>query len=215
MKRFGLAIFGLAAMLALLGAAMGAGGKEGRMSHAERERFLENFHRTGLDTTPGDAVLLRILVEASGAKHGVEVGSYKGFGAMHMGIAFERTGGHLETIEINPKIADECRENLRKIGLQDTVTCITGDALKMLPELEGKVDFVFLDAKKSDYMRYFKVLEPKLAPGAVIVADNAIRYAGAMRDFLDYLDENPDYDAVTLRASIEKKDGMTVAYKVR
>ncbi len=215
MTRFFLAILGLAAMLAPLGAAVGAGGKEGRMSDAQRERFLKDFNRTGMDTTPGDAMLLRILVEASGAKRGVEVGSYKGFGAINMGIAFERTGGHLDTIEIHPKTADACRENLRTVGLQDTVTCITGDALKVLPTLDGPVDFVFLDAKKSDYLRYLKALEPNLSAGAVIVADNSIRSARAMRDFLDYLDKSPDYDCLTLRASMEKKDGMTVAYKIR
>jgi predicted O-methyltransferase YrrM len=215
MKRIGLAVLGLAAMAASLGVALGAGREEKPMSHAEREQFLRDFNRTGMDTTPGDAMLLRILVEASGAKRGVEVGSYKGFGAMNMGIAFERTGGRLQTIEISPDTAETCRENLRKVGLQETVTCITGDALKVLPTLEGEVDFVFLDARKSDYMRYFKILEPKLVPGAVIVADNSIRSARAMRDFLDYLDESPDYDSVTIRASMQKKDGMTVAYKIR
>ena len=215
MKRFPLTILGLAAMLAPLGAAIGAGGGEGRMTDAQREQFLKDFDRTGMDTTPGDAMLLRILVEASGAKRGVEVGSYKGFGAMNMGIAFERTGGHLDTVEINPGTAEACRANLKKVGLQDTVTCITGDALKVLPGLEGKYDFVFIDARKSDYMRYLKALEPKLVPGTVIVADNSIRSARAMRDFLDYLEQSPDYDTVTIRASMEKKDGMTVAYKIR
>ena len=215
MKRFPLTMLGLAAMLAPLGAAIGAGGGEGRMTDAQREQFLKDFDRTGMDTTPGDAMLLRILVEASGAKRGVEVGSYKGFGAMNMGIAFERTGGHLDTVEINPGTAEACRANLKKVGLQDTVTCITGDALKVLPGLEGKYDFVFIDARKSDYMRYLKALEPKLVPGAVIVADNTIRSARAMRDFLDYLEQSPDYDTVTIRASMEKKDGMTVAYKIR
>ena len=215
MKRFPLTMLGLAAMLAPLGAAIGAGGGEGRMTDAQREQFLKDFDRTGMDTTPGDAMLLRILVEASGAKRGVEVGSYKGFGAMNMGIAFERTGGHLDTVEINPQTAEACRANLKKVGLQDTVTCITGDALKVLPGLEGKYDFVFIDAQKSDYMRYLKALEPKLVPGTVIVADNSIRSARAMRDFLDYLEQSPDYDTVTIRASMEKKDGMTVAYKIR
>lgn len=215
MKRFPLTMLGLAAMLAPLGAAIGAGGGEGRMTDAQREQFLKDFDRTGMDTTPGDAMLLRILVEASGAKRGVEVGSYKGFGAMNMGIAFERTGGHLDTVEINPGTAEACRANLKKVGLQDTVTCITGDALKVLPGLEGKYDFVFIDARKSDYMRYLKALEPKLVPGTVIVADNSIRSARAMRDFLDYLEQSPDYDTVTIRASMEKKDGMTVAYKIR
>jgi len=216
MKRFALAILGLAATVWLAAAVVAAGGDErARMTTAEREQFIKDFNRTGMDTTPGDAMLLRILVEASGAKRGVEVGSYKGFGAINMGIAFERTGGHLDTIEINPQTAEECRANLRKVGLQDTVTCITGDALKVLPGLEGKYDFMFIDAKKSDYMRYFKALEPKLTAGAVIVADNSIRSARAMRDFLDYLEQSPDYDCLTLRASMEKKDGMTVAYKIR
>ncbi|MEA3367415.1 MAG: class I SAM-dependent methyltransferase [Planctomycetota bacterium] len=215
MKRFPLTILSLAAMLVFFGAAIGAGGEEGRMSDAQREQFVKDFDRTGMDTTPGDAMLLRILVEASGAKRGVEVGSYKGFGAINMGIAFERTGGHLDTVEINPQTADACRANLKKVGLQNTVTCITGDALKVLPGLEGKYDFVFIDARKSDYMRYFKAMEPKLVPGAVIVADNSIRSARAMRDFLDYLEQSPDYDTLTLRASMEKKDGMTVAYKIR
>lgn len=215
MRRFGPAILGLAVTLAFLGVAVGAGSEEKPMSHAEREQFLKDFDRTGMDTTPGDAMFLRILVGASGAKRGVEVGSYKGFGAMNMGIAFERVGGHLTTVEINPDTADACRDNLRTVGLQDTVTCVTGDALKVLPTLEGKYDFLFIDAKKSDYMRYFKAMEPKLVPGAVIVADNSIRSARAMRDFLDYLEKSPDYDTVTIRASMEKKDGMTVAHKIR
>ncbi len=204
-----------AALLASLTLFAATGGQEDRMSDAERETFIKEFKHTGLDTTQGDAMLLRILVEASGAKRGVEVGSYVGFGAMNMGIAFERTGGKLTTVEINPEAAEKCRANLRKVGLEKTVTCITGDALKVLPDLEGEFDFVFLDAKKSDYMRYLKALEPKLKKGALIVADNSIRSANAMRDFLDYLEKSPDYDAQTVRASLEKKDGMTIAYKIR
>jgi len=215
MKRSGLAVLGFAVLLTSLGTAIGAGSEEKPMSYTEREQFLREFNRTGMDTTPGDAMFLRILVAASGAKRGVEVGSYKGFGAMNMGIAFERVGGHLDTIEINPATADACRKNLRTVGLQDTVTCITGDALKVLPTLEGTYDFMFIDAKKSDYMRYFKMMEPKLAPGAVIAADNSIRSARAMQDFLDYLEKSPDYETVTIRASMEKKDGMTVARKIR
>jgi len=215
MKRFTLAILALVGMLPLIAIGVAASGEKPPMTNAEREQFIKDFKRTGMDTTPSDAMLLRILVEASGAKRGVEVGSYKGFGAMNMGIAFERTGGRLTTLEIDPDTAEICRENLRKVGLQDTVTCITGDALKVLPTLEGKYDFLFIDAKKSDYMRYFKAMEPKLVPGAVIVADNSIRAAKAMKDFLDYLAESPDYDVVTIRASMEKNDGMTVAYKIR
>jgi len=139
-----------------------------------RNRFVKEFDRTGLNTTPGDAMMLRILVESSGAQRGVEVGSASGFGAVNMGIAFERTGGHLTTLEIDPGMVKQCRDNLQKVGLEKTVTCIEGDALKTLPTVEGPIDFVFIDATKSDYLKYFKLIEPKLAPGAVVVADNVI-----------------------------------------
>jgi predicted O-methyltransferase YrrM len=184
-------------------------------SRAARLEFIRNFKRTGLDTTIGDGALLRILVTASKAKRGVEVGSYKGFGAINMGMAFERNGGRLVTLEIDPKIAEECRDNLKKVGLDETVTVVVGDALKTLPELEGEFDFVFIDALKQDYLKYLKAIEPKLKPDAVVVADNTIRSAGQMRDFLDHVEKGGGYDAVTVRASLDKNDGMTIAVKLR
>jgi len=180
-----------------------------------REQFIKNFKRTPLNTTVGDAMMLRILVESARLKRGIEVGSATGFGAINMGIAFERTGGHLYTLEIDPRMVRACRENIEKVGLGRTVTCIEGDALKTLPKLEGRFDFVFIDAVKRDYMKYFKLIEPKLKVGAVIVADNVIRSAGAMKDFLDYIQNDPKYDTVIIRASMEKNDGMSVSYKIK
>ena len=191
------------------------GGQSDKTSEAFRREFIQDFQRTGLNTTPGDAMMLRVLVESARAKRGVEIGSASGFGAINMGIGFERTGGHLYTLEINPKSVKECRDNLQKVGLDNTVTCIEGDALKTLPTLEGEFDFIFIDALKSDYLKYLKILEPKLKPGAVVVADNVIRSANAMKDFLDYIQNSPDYDTVTIRASMEKNDGMSVSYKIR
>jgi len=215
MQQYPLPVLTLSLILvALVGASVHSGEAE-KMSDAEREQFLKDFQRSGMDTTPSDAMLLRILVEARKAKRGVEVGSFKGFGAINMGIGFERNGGHLTTLEIDPKTADQCRRNLKKVGLEKIVTCITGDALKTLPELKGEFDFMFIDAKKSDYFKYLKAIEPRLVPGAVIVADNTIRSARAVQNFLTYLQDSPDYEMVTIRASMEKKDGMTVAYKIR
>jgi predicted O-methyltransferase YrrM len=190
-------------------------GEQNKMSPEFRKQFLENFHRTSLSTAPGDAMMLRILVEASGAKRGVEVGSAAGFGAMNMGIAFERTGGHLWTHDINPAAVKETRENLAKVGLEKVVTVVEGDALKTLGNIEGPVDFVFIDALKRDYLKYLKILEPKLKVGAVVVADNVIQSAREMKDFLDYVQTSPDYDTVTIRSSMDKNDGMTVSYKIR
>lgn len=202
--------------VALTLAALVVGAAEKDNKSAEfRNQFIKDFQRTGLNTTPGDAMMLRILVESSGAKRGVEVGSASGFGAVNMGIAFERNGGHLDTLEIDPGMVKQCRENLQKVGLEKTVTCIEGDALKTLPTIEGPIDFVFIDALKSDYLKYLKLIEPKLTPGAVVVGDNVIRSARAMRDFLDYIQSSPDYDTTIIRASMEKNDGMSISYKIR
>jgi predicted O-methyltransferase YrrM len=190
-------------------------GQRRKVSDDFRKEFIENFKRTALNTTPGDAMMLRILVASSGARRGVEVGSATGYGAINMGIAFERNGGHLYTLEIDPDTVKVCRENIKKMGLENAVTCIEGDALKTLPKLEGEFDFVFIDAVKSDYMKYFKIIEPHLRPGAVVVGDNVIRSARAMKDFLDYMQESSDYDTVIIRASMEKKDGMSISYKIR
>lgn len=180
-----------------------------------REQFIRDFRRSGLNTTPGDAMMLRILVRAHGSKHGVEVGTATGFGAINMGLAFEANGGQLETVDIDPDMVRTARENLRKVGLETTVKVIEGDALKVLPTLEGRYDFVFIDALKQDYLKYFQALEPKLEPGAVIVADNVIKSAAAMRDFLDLMASSPNYEMVTIRASEEKGDGMAIIYKLR
>jgi len=190
-------------------------GESNKMSLEFRKQFIDNFKRTSLSTAPEDAMMLRILVESSGAKRGVEVGTASGFGAMNMGIAFERTGGHLWTHDINPAAVKESQENLKKVGLENIVTCVEGDALQTLQKVEGPIDFVFIDALKKDYFKYFKILEPKLKVGAIVVADNVIVSAKDMKDYLDFMQTSPSYDTVIIRASLEKKDGMSISYKIK
>jgi len=215
MKPRYLAVAGVGIVLGALAAAAVYSGEQAGVTDEFRKQFIKDFRRTGLNTTPEDAILLRILVEARQAKRGVEVGSATGFGAINMGIAFERTGGRLDTIDIDAGMVKATRENVRKMGLEKTVTAIEGDALKVLATLEGEIDFVFLDAVKQDYGKYLKLISAKLKPGAVVVADNAIRSASSMKDFLDAMRDSPDWEMVIVQASKEKGDGMAVCYKVR
>ncbi|MGB2806889.1 MAG: class I SAM-dependent methyltransferase [Sedimentisphaerales bacterium] len=215
MKRYRLLILVLCAALVGSKVLLVYSGQQNKTSDEFRRQFIKNFQRTSLNTTVGDAMMLRILIESMKAKRGIEVGAASGFGAVNMGVGFERTGGHLYTLEIDPEMVKETRDNLKKVGLEKTVTCIEGDALKTLPTLKGKFDFVFIDALKRDYFKYFKIIEPKLKPGAVIVGDNVIRSERAMKDFLRFIQESPDYDTVIIRASMEKNDGMSISYKIR
>jgi len=206
--------FGFLGALLFCGLVVSAG-EAAKTSEAFRRSFLDSFHRTGLNTTPGDATMLRILVESRGAKRGVEIGAASGFGAINMGIGFERTDGHLYSLEIDPRRVAETRQNLEKVGLEKTVTVIEGDALKTLASLTGEFDFVFIDALKKDYLKYLKLIEPRLKAGALVVADNVIVSAREMPDYLDYVQTGSDYETVIIRASSEKGDGMAISYKVR
>lgn len=180
-----------------------------------RADFVKDFKRIGLNTAPGDAAFLRIMVESCRAQRGVEIGTATGYGAMLMGLGFERTGGQLITVDIDPKMVAAARENLQKMQLDKVVTVVEGDALQVIPKLEGEFDFAFIDAVKQDYLKYFQGLEPKLKPGALIIADNVIQSAGQMRDFLEYVQNSPNYHTTIIRASELKSDGMAVIYKVK
>jgi len=64
---------------------------------------------------------------------------------------------------------------------------VVGDALRAIPILPGRFDFVLIDAVKEDYLDYLRQLEPKLAAGAVIVADNTGVYRRDVKPYLDYV----------------------------
>lgn len=207
-------LFRPAALCLLLTLAMTAQTSD-KTSDEFRARFLEQLPGTALSSSLGDAMMLRVLIQNGNLKRGIEVGVALGYGAIHMGIAFERTKGTLTSIEIDPQRAETARQNITKVGLEKTVNVVAGDALAVLPKLEGQYDFIYIDANKPDYLKYMKAIEPKLRKGAVVVADNVIVSARAMADFLEYMRTSPDYDAVTVRASDEKRDGMLIAYKKR
>jgi predicted O-methyltransferase YrrM len=207
--------FAVVTIVCLLSAGLMARAEEKvQDSRAEaRQKVLAEIKRSSLSSTAGDAMTLRILVEAAKCKRGVEVGVAFGYGAINMGIGFERNGGQLTSLEIDPKMVQAARENIKKAELDKTCTVIEGDALKSLPALEGEYDFIFIDALKRDYLKYFQAIAPKLKVGAIVVADNVIKSARDMKDFLDFMQTNRDYDTVIIRASMEKDDGMLVAYK--
>ncbi len=178
-----------------------------------RADFIQDFQRIEMNTTPSDAQLLRILIESSRAKNGLEIGVATGYGAMVMGLGFERNGGHLTSIEIDAEMVKTARANIRKMRLQEVVTVVKGDALRAISKVDGPLDFVFIDALKKDYLGYFRAVEPKLAARAVVVADNVIKFADVMQDFLDAVQNDPQYQTVIIRASDEKGDGMAVIYR--
>lgn len=207
-------LLGATIALSLAGERVTAGQPPAGVTSQMRKEFLGKFPWTEMCTTAEDAMTLRILIESRRAKYAVEVGGNIGYGAIQMGIGLERTGGKLASLEISPANVRTAKKNLEAVGLDKVVTVIEGDALKVLPALDAGIDFAFIDALKPDYLKYMKLLEPKLAAGATIVADNVIVSARQMADFLSYVQGSPNYDSVVIRASMHKNDGMLIAQKI-
>ena len=79
------------------------------------------------------------------------------------------------------------KSNAESAGLARKVRVVVGDALRVIPLLPGRFDFVLIDARKEDYLDYLRQLEPKLAAGAVVVADNTGVFRREVKPYLEYV----------------------------
>jgi caffeoyl-CoA O-methyltransferase len=165
-----------------------------------------------LSVSEEDGRFLRVMVASSRAKHVLEIGGAYGYSAIWMGLGLRQTGGRMTSIEYDPARARVASENIRKAGLADIVTVISGDAFGQIPRLGGEFDFVFLDAWKRDYKKFFELVLPRLRPGGLFLAHNVVNKRTEMRDFLEAIETNPNLFTTIVTPSGE---GMSVSYKVQ
>ena len=131
--------------------------------------------------------LIRRLIERHRCVRGVEVGSLIGYSAILIASAMPPRG-RLVCIEANAFLTWVSQANAEEAGLARQVRVINGDALRVIPMLTGRFDFAFIDAAKPDYLDYLRQLEPKLARGAVVVADNTgASFRREVKPYLEYV----------------------------
>jgi predicted O-methyltransferase YrrM len=210
MRRFrkaGLAMIVVAGVAALVFAGAGA------QRSPDVTRILADIKAkdTGqLAVSEEDGRFLRLMAATSGAKRALEIGGASGYSAIWLGMALRETGGRLVTIEYDAARARELEENVRRAGLADVVEVVSGDAFQAIPRLEGTFDFVFLDAWKKDYKRFFDLVYPRLSPGALFIAHNVVNKRDEMTDFLEAIQGHPSLWTTIVSPSGE---GMSVSYK--
>lgn len=125
--------------------------------------------------------LLYMLARSTRAQNMVEFGMSFGISTLHLAAALrDNGGGRLITTEFEPSKVARARQHLVDGGLGDLVEIREGDALTTLAaDLPDAIDLVLLDGAKALYPEVLALLEPRLRPGALVVADNA--------------DDSPDY----------------------
>ena len=173
---------------------------------------IKSADKDQLAVSEEDGRFLRVMVVSSGAKRALEIGAADGYSAIWIGLGLRETGGRLTTIEYDPARARGAAANIRRAGLADIVTVVPGDAFQQIPKLPGALDFVFLDAWKRDYKRFFDLVVPRLGPRGFLVAHNVVNKQTEMRDFLDAI-----HSDARLLTSIVKpgNEGMSVSVKIR
>jgi len=138
-----------------------------------------------------DGRFLRLLVASTGRKRALEIGGASGYSAIWIAQGLRATGGKLVSIEYDPVRAKELAENIRRAGMSDVVQVVSGDAFQEIPKLAGTFDFVFLDAWKRDYKKFFELVYPRLDRGGLFTAHNVVNKRSEMGDFLDVIQRNP------------------------
>ena len=136
--------------------------------------------------------LLQMIVKIKQPKSVIEVGSSNGYSSILMASAWK---AKVFTFELDKNKAEEARDNFKKSGLKN-IKLIEGDALELLKNFKTKADMIFLDARKRDYLKYFKLLEKNMNNNCLVIADNVISHSEKVKDYLGYVKTN--YDSVTL-----------------
>jgi predicted O-methyltransferase YrrM len=143
------------------------------------------------------AVFLDMLIREGALKRILEVGSSYGYSTHWLADGARAVGGRVISLELQAPKTEYARARLQRTGLADFVEFRIGDALESLASLPGPFDLVLIDLWKDLYVPVFERLHPKLAPGAIVVADNML-YPPAVRA-----------DAEAYRARVRAAAGMS------
>lgn len=117
---------------------------------------------------------LKVLLAIKKPRRILEIGTAVGFSALLMS-EYAPGDCHITTIENYKKRIPVARENFRRAGRNDRITLLEGDAAKVLKELEGPYDFIFVDAAKGQYIYYLPEVLRLLEAGGVLVSDNVMQ----------------------------------------
>jgi caffeoyl-CoA O-methyltransferase len=157
-----------------------------------------------------DGRFLRLLAVTRGARRALEIGAANGYSAIWMGLAMRETGGRLVTIEYDKARAADAAANIKKAGLSDVVQVISGDAFAEIPKVPGTFDFVFCDAWKRDYQKFFSMVFPRMDKGGLFLGHNVINKRDEMPDFLKTIHSSP---AVLTSIVAPSGEGVSITLK--
>lgn len=164
--------------------------------------------------------LLAMLSKMISPRRVLELGTFTGYSALCLAEGIPE-GGELHTVEIDDESEDELLELFASAPGGEKITLHVGDALKLIPEIGGEWDLVFIDANKRNYCEYYDMVFPSVRQGGYIIADNTL-WDGKVADPTAHDPQTEGIlafnDMVAADERIEKvilpiRDGMTIIRK--
>lgn len=170
--------------------------------------------------------LLKFILAYAKPRSILEVGTAIGFSALLMS-EYAPSDCTITTIEKYEKRIPVARENFRRAGREDRIKLLEGDAMELLPALEGGFDLIFMDAAKGQYIHFLPEILRLLKPGGLLISDNVLqegdvvesRFAvtrrnrtihARMREYLYQLKHHPQLETVILPVG----DGVTLSTRL-
>ena len=125
--------------------------------------------------------VLKMLVEMIKPLKVLELGTFSGYATLCMAEGL-REGAELHTFEIFDENEDFLRKWFGGSPYKDKIHLHIGDALQLVPQMNERWDFAFIDADKREYVAYYEMLLPLMRPGGYIVADNTLWYGHVLEE---------------------------------
>lgn len=154
--------------------------------------------------------VLERLVKKTQPKLVLEIGTLVGYSTIVMAKNMKK--GKIVTIELNKKNHEAAKLNIKRAGISKKVELLQGNALEIIPTLDGPFEMVFIDAEKDEYLKYLEAAEPKMTEHAIVVADNVKLLENKMKDFLEYVRKSGRYKSELHDFGF---DGVEVSRRVR
>jgi predicted O-methyltransferase YrrM len=190
--------------------ANGDGQLPGREIPADAKGKADALEDVYMPISEAGGRLLYSLVRAIRPPVVVEFGTSYGISTLHLAAAVKDNGtGHVYGTELSATKVTAARANLAAADLSRHVTILEGDALDTLAGVPGPIGLLLVDGWKELSLPVLRLLEPRLAPGALVVADDIVM--PSMRPYLDHV-RDPRNGYVGVEFPVE--DGMELSCRV-
>lgn len=146
---------------------------------------------------PETGKFLALLAASSPEGNWIEIGASAGYSALWLSLACHARSQYLTTYEVLEEKVALATETFRVSGIEQWVTLVHGDAREHAATFKN-ISFCFLDAEKEIYEDCYEAVVPALAPGGLLVADNAISHEEGLRPMLDRALSDPRVDAMVV-----------------